>query len=138
MRAINITANAVSRGAADQHVRKIMLAASESRETYSSRDSIRAHLHPRTIVVFVRDHRGERPRLDAVAGRKRRSAVKELAAIFPGQRAATLRDLFERGDDDAAVNQRLSTEQARLARSFVVPGAPDKIEGCSDAADAIS
>src|SRR6266850_6499860 len=129
MRAINITANAVSRGAADQHVRKIMLAASESRETYSSRDSIRAHLHPRTIVVFVGDHRSQRPRLNAMAGRKRRSAVKELAAIFPGQRAATLRDLFQRRHDDTAINQRFGAEEARLARSFVVPGASEKIEG---------
>src|SRR5882762_1219569 len=99
MRAVNITANTIARGAADQHVREIMLAAGEARETDGAGNPVSADLHPAMIVVFVSDHRRQRPRLNTVAGRKRRSAVKKLAAISPGQWAATLRDLFQHSYD---------------------------------------
>ncbi|SRR5258707_2726001 len=138
MRAINITPNAVPRGAADQHIRKIMLAAGEPRETDGTGNPVSADLDPAMTVVFVSDHRGQRPCLDTVAGRKRGSTVKELAAISPGQRAAPLRDLFQRRHDDCAINQRFRAEQAGLARAFVVPGASEKIESRGDAAGSVS
>src|SRR5438876_1554600 len=138
VRAIDITANAVPRGAANQHIREIVFAAGESRETYGTGNPVSADLHPAMIVVFVSNHGGQRPRLDTVPGRKRRSAIKELAAISAGQRAATLRYLLQRRHDDCTIDQCFRSQQARLARSFIVPGAPEKIEGCGDAADAIS
>src|SRR5713226_96709 len=67
MRAIDITADAVPRGTADQNIREIMLAASEPRETYGTGNAVSADLHPAMIVVFVSDHRGQRPGLNAMA-----------------------------------------------------------------------
>src|SRR3982074_3619243 len=110
MRAINVTANPITRGAANQHIRKIVVAASEPRETDGAGNPVSADLHPAMFVVFVGDHRRQRPRLDTMAGRKRGAAVKELAAISPGQRAATPRDFFERRYDNAAIDQGFRAE----------------------------
>src|SRR5260370_4380998 len=94
-RMIDILADSVAQGAADQHVRKVMVAAGEARDADRAGDSISGNLHDAVIVIFVRDYRRQRPRFNAMTGWKRRSAIKEVAASLRRGRATTLSYLFQ-------------------------------------------
>src|SRR5882672_3734463 len=110
MRVIDVTPNAIPHRAANQDIRKVMLLPGEPSEADSAGNSVSGNLHQTTIVVFVGDHRSQRPCLDAVSGWKGRSTVPEIAAILSGKWPATLGDFFQRGYYDCAINQGFSAE----------------------------
>src|SRR5258707_15780316 len=110
MRVIDVPPNAIPHRAAHQDIREVMFLSGEASEADSAGNSVSGNLHQRTTVIFLGDHRSQRPCCDAVAGWKGRSSVPEIAAIFAGKRSATLGDFFQRGYDDRAINQRFSAE----------------------------
>src|SRR5258706_6183876 len=104
MSVIDIPADAIAQRAADQNVRKIMIASREASHTHRTRNSISRDLHRRMIVIFVRYDRCQRPCFDTVPGRKRRSAIEEITAALAPRRSRALRDFLDRGHYDCAVD----------------------------------
>src|ERR1700694_5382057 len=120
MRVIDVAPNAIPHRAANQDIREVMFLPGEASEANRAGNSVGGNLHQRTIVVFIGDHRSQRPCCDAVAGWKGRSAVKEIAAILAGERPAAWSDFFERRYYNRTINQGFSAEQASLAGTVVM------------------
>src|SRR5438445_21575 len=100
MRVIDVLADPVTQRAAYQHVRQIMLTAGKASEADRAGDSISSNLHHAVIVILIGDHGGKCPRLDAVAGWKRRSAVKKIATSGRRHWTPPLSNLFNRSHQD--------------------------------------
>src|SRR2546423_4359042 len=112
VRVIDIAPDPISHRAANQNIRKVMFLTSETSDADGAGNSVSGNLHQRTIVIFIGDHRCQRPGCDAVSGWKGRSAVKEIAATFAGKGTAALGDFLERRYHDRTINQGFSAEQA--------------------------
>src|SRR5437763_1855147 len=104
VRVIDIPADAISQRTTHQNVRKIMIASSETCDAYRARNSVSRDLHGRMIVIFVRDNRRQRPRLDAVPRRKRRSTVEEIAAALAPRGARALSDFLNCCDHNRTID----------------------------------
>src|SRR5207244_12057517 len=129
MRMINVAPNAIPHRAANQDIRQVMFLTSEASDADGAGDPVSGNLHHGTIVVFIGNYRCQRPGRDAMSRRKRRSAVKEITAILTGKWTATLRDFFERGYHNRAINQGFSAEQPSLPRAVVMRRAAPEIAG---------
>src|SRR5437588_4976414 len=90
------------------------------------------------IVVFVSNDGGHRPGLNTMARREGRPSVKKIAATFGGSGPAPLRDFFEPGDDDRAVEQSLGAQHSGFPGARIVSGSPHQIKGQGDAADSVT
>ncbi|MDX6447155.1 MAG: hypothetical protein QOH71_4229 [Blastocatellia bacterium] len=128
MRVIDVPPNAIPHRAANQNIREVMILPREARDADRAGNSVSHHLHQPTVMVFVRYHGCQRPGFDAVSGWKGRSAVKEVTAIFAGERPTALSDFFKRRYHQRAVNQRFSAEQASLSGALVMLCPPEQIK----------
>src|SRR4051794_3333732 len=128
MRPVDVTTDAVADGAADERVREEMVAPRVARDAHRRRQAVCAEAGERAVVVFLGDDTRQRPSRDGVARGERVAAVEELAARVVEARAGPLARGLQGERDDAAVNQSLGAEQARLARPRVVRGATDEVE----------
>src|SRR6266571_7680004 len=114
-----------------------MLAAGESSHADCASDSVSANLNQRLIVIFIRDDRGQRPSLNAVARGKRRAAVEEIAAVHAARRSRALRDLLNHSNCDRAVDQSFSAQDAGLARTIVVLCSAKQVKSRRDSSDSV-
>src|SRR6266511_6153484 len=79
MLVVDITADAVTHRAANQHVRKEMLSSSITRHANRSGETVCANLHQRAVMaILLSNHRRERPGIDRVTRRERRSEERRV------------------------------------------------------------
>ena len=70
MRSINVATDAVTDGAADQHVGEKMVAPGVARDADGGGKTVSTDLDERMALVFVSHNGGKRPRADGVPGRE--------------------------------------------------------------------
>src|SRR6185503_21254189 len=103
---INIPADAVAKRATHEHVRKKMLAGSETRDTHRGSQPVNTNLDHRPVLpVFLRHHCRHRPDARRMARRKRAATSKKLAARVIHRRPLALRHSFQSAAYDRAVKQ---------------------------------
>src|ERR1051326_253096 len=135
---VNVATNPPTQRTAGDHVRQVMLVSREPRDTDRGRDSVRRELHGATIVILIRDHRCDCPRLGRVSGRKRTAAVEKFTTFATVERPPPLRNAFEHTFDDETVNHRFGTQQSGFARAIVVRLAAEEIKAARHRSQTVS
>src|ERR1041385_1626568 len=115
-----------------------MFLSGETSHADRARDSVSSDLHRGVIVIFIRDDRRQRPRLNAVTRRKRRAAIEEVTTAHTARRSRALSNFLNGGCHDCTVDYGFGPEDAGLARAIVVLCAAEEIKTCGHCPDPVS
>ena len=120
--AVNVLRDEVAEYAADEHVRREMLARFHAGNVHQRRKAIREDLRERT-GIFVRNHAGDGPRCRSMfRGEGSAAPLKERATAIALKRTFAPQGIFHSFDHHKTVDRGFAGKEAGLAPMLVVRG----------------